>query len=287
MKKVILLFGILLILVYSFQSCSIEKRRYLKGYHITPNFVHGKDVKKDWVDVMDQEIKMEDCRFDRAHPIVDSTLFIQNTSDSQPEQIRLLRSKKMDKELVTKSEFVTHGWPTRKETRSISEQSLMFVEKNSIDGLNPSPSSFVHKGFGVRAKSASNNEEKVHFFSRFLGVFLGVILALIALPILLLITFFIFDSDPDGLFEIGEKAVDSPFKKAFKMAFNGVVRIGLKILLILFFVFMTIAIIIGLYIMFGLIGVLIAVLFVILILYLMLLLMEGILGYILPGYKKD
>lgn len=251
---IILFTGLVLI-----QSCSIEKRRHLSGWHIT-----SKKLKKN---------NSEDSASKSIEAQKEITEDVQNS-------VALELSEAAIGEVLVKD-----SKPVKNATTDFPVTSTDFKRKEKA------PESIQESTFDLNVESDQMKNEEVEkeksepWFLGVLGGFLGFLLGIVTLPILFVICFLLFSGDNDEFEElIQESSKDSPFSSGFKRTFNAIIYYGLSVLLILLMIAIFIAIVIGLYQLYGVIGVFLGIIVLLLLFLLIAFLLDGFLSFILPGY---
>lgn len=245
------------------QGCSIEKRRYLKGFHVTSNFFIGKEVQSD----LDENANEDN---EKRHALPEHG----EMANLQTEQVVLE--------------------PNLEEITHLDETTVQIQEENSMKPIERRPVSLeksrlmkvlkpVFKPIGGGAKESDNVDdeaEEKRWFPLLLGVFLGTVLALIVFPFAFLIIFFFPNLSSIDNFQFQTKFSDTPFKKGFKRAYNVVVKIAVLVLSILCLILFLAVSLIQLYLLYGWLGIILAIVLFILVMLLISFVVDRFMGFV-------
>ncbi|RFC54613.1 hypothetical protein [Brumimicrobium aurantiacum] len=248
-----------------FESCAIEKRKHLKGWHIAL-----KSTKNNQSQIS-------------KHSIVSVKPMPKLNKDTSDLRIEKLPDVyQASNEVLLTSEII--DIPI--EQKSTQENEVNNLNRLKIEHKNSNVKTEITK---VNNDIQSNNskekqEDKSEKKGRFFGSFLGALAGLIALPFLFVFSWVFLSGDYEDDIEWIASSKDSVFKSAFKRSFNGVVKVGFTVLTIALMLFVASLIIAFLYVEAGIIGVILGIAAIVLLLVLLAYLFDKFLSFILPGY---
>lgn len=262
MKRFLSYIALTVLLCNVVQGCVIEKRRYLRGYHVTT------DIRTNFFSNQNATEK------DKNEQVAEQDLEIETVVDLP--LIDTISDKSLGASPIA-SQLPVEMRPANKLENGIIQRSREPISTVIRTMLQATP---VHYKAGVDEEP----ESEKRWFPTLIGILLGVLLALVALPFLFILLCILLDGDLDDSFQFSEKAADGSLKKGFKRAYNGVTRVGLTVLWIASIIIVLTLAVIGLYLSLGLLGAILAIIILIILFFLLVKLMEGFLAFILPDY---
>ena len=263
MNKITPFIAFLFVASVLFQSCTIEKRRYMPGWHISAN----KQNRSASPSESTNSIESKNSTLETNQPI--------GQVESQLEESFEVNSARPNSESNLAKYF---------QATSIENESPHAVGSKRKKDIGSSISKYTQKT--NREAREPMDGEKEPWTPKMWGVILGILLALIALPVLFFVVFILFDGEADDL-EIQESSEDSSFKNAFKRVFNKVTRVGFSVLFVALLILLLGALVVFLYLELGVLGIILGILVLFLFAMLWIFISEKFLKYILPNYKSN
>lgn len=258
LKQILTLAFVCIIL---FQSCSIQKRRHLDGWHIS--------IKKQNKSISKKQ-KAESPEITNA---IEKKV-VGSVQDEPMEKLfqneKVILSDQEENTELQNNQITQTTTPKNSVSYNIESKNTIQVNKN------------------IQPEKAKKNEKEVAepWVPKMWGGILGVLLALIVLPFIFLVAFFLLGGDSED-FMLLVSSSDSTFKQSFKRVFNSVIKVGVSILFIAAIIIVIASIIISLYIEYGLIGAILGFLTLLLITLLLAFLFYRIFEFLLLGFGYD
>lgn len=199
------------------QSCTVQKRRYMNGWHIPIR-----------------------------NQLKSSTTPETNATKEGNQKEEVLKQKErsgVDEPKTADDTIISTNTFLEKETCHSNSTIILSLERKKV--VMPSNIQ-LRKIVSKKTFSATHNKRPNEFTkndvgpAKYFGWILGVILALLAIPLFFIIELFFINDQEKSPFSFDESDKDSAFVGAFKKSYNTVFKIGnliLKIIVIAAFVF--------------------------------------------------
>ncbi|GEM_PF-3824403 len=260
------LFLLVLFALSLFQSCAVEKRRYMSGWHIsTKKIKRSHTPKRDIENHPDQEVTFHAAENNQLDVLNFMLVEEHSSTDIGHSESTLIDAREIQTVIVESEK-------TDNAVQEIGHETFA----NSVK--REKTSSFFRK-------TKTNMKRRPLWIPKMWGGILGVLLALIAIPVLFLIELgSLSDFTGEDVLQMSEDRDDRPFVHAFKVSFNTVYRIGIVTLAILTMIVAIVFLVAFLYLEFGFLGVLLALLIVFLIMLLLAFLGAKLVDWMLPDY---
>ena len=244
------------------QSCSIQKRKYTRGWHITPKKINrvSSGIKPKSIE---SPKKIESSESSKKSIKKPSTV---DLSSKIFEEINNSNSSKID---PTNDSNIEDSPQMEMHQQSIQQRALSQKSESN-------PEALTHP----------ESDETTSWVAKMFGGILGVLLALILLVPFFLIVVFLLSGDEDDALEFNTSSSDSPFVHAFKRSFNVVFKIGVIVLIWSMIILGVILLLVFLYVNYGVIGVILGIIVIVLIFWLLYVLLEKFFEFIFPGYRR-
>ena len=262
MKRYLHLLIVTLIGFALLQSCVIEKRKYMRGWHVSSKKINRGESNNQLKSAENLELTKQVANTKEIDQVKLETIIPEVVI---PEEEKIF--KKLP-EVKTNDVDENHQVDYRNH-RAFPRQSELYV------------TTIKSKLNDIESRVSEQNDS---WILKILGGFLGALLALIALPILFLVLFFFFDWEEDSVMQFSESRKDTAFARSFKKSFNAVFKIGVLILTIALVIVGLVFLLIFLYNEIGIWGVLAVIGLFLLLIWGLSLLFEGIMDFLLPDY---
>lgn len=229
MSRFIYPFLLLIATVLFTQSCAIQKRRYMPGWHVSGKKLNlGKS---------------------KTESISQKTLIEKETSEISNELV-LVEEIDSLKYQNNSSHIADNVKPI---DQHLDYKPILEVKKRIKQSLIKVPKGYHENRIPKAEKEISYREKASNPWGVFGGT-LGVLLALLAIPVLFLLIFFFVDDNEDGPFVFELSSEDSVFVNGFKKSYNAVFILAIKILTIILILCIVALLIALLYSEVGLLG---------------------------------